>query len=418
MFEIPKENMINKKLIMLFIFTIITVTFSIILFFNPSSHNKPEYETSVVTSRAFKSSINTYGKLRAKLRQGIIAKTSGHITSIYLRPGAQLKLNSKIMQLSNLKLVKQLEDSQLTLLEEKSNFEKLRADLALVYTRQEADIELAKAQLELAKVDLKANQQLKDSNVISALQYEKVKVSYLKDNTTLSVEKKKIISLAKSHEAALTSSKYRIERAKAKIATIEEDIQNLSLNASMSGVLMTLDKELEIGQYVTEGQYIGTVVNNDSLYAELVVSASDANKLQLENQVDVVIKGKTVSGYITRVAPTVVNGSVEVDVEFKQPLPDSALPNIDVTGQINVVNLKTALVSDRPSWVNESHKQYPLLVMKKNTKHFQKVMVLIGEINKDKMQVLSPLVEGDIISINTSEELEHSPEIYLANYNE
>jgi len=419
MFDIPKEQNINKKIKTSILFIFLTVVmFFFYRGFSSPSYNKEKYESGVVSLAEFQVSINTYGKLRAKLRRGVIARSSGHISDIYLRPGAVVSVGSKIIQLSNPKLERQRRDSQLLFLEEKANLEKLSAELAQSYAQQEANIELSQAQLTLSAVDLKANQKLRDNNVISALKLEKVRMVFLRDGTILDVEKKKIVSLAKSQKAAITSAKYSMQRAEAKVSALDSDIKNLSLNSSMNGVLMTLEKTLEIGQYVTEGQYIGTIVDNKDLYAELVVSASDANRLRLKQTVEIIIKGKHVTGYITRIAPTVVNGSVEIDVEFKEPLPNSALPNIDIIGKVTVVNLTNAFVSKRPSGVNTSHKQYQLFVMKNNSDYFQKVLVNIGEINKNNMQILSPVSEGDMILVAIPEKFKHSIKIYLADLNE
>ena len=147
------------------------------------------------------------------------------------------------------------------------------------------------------------------------------------------------------------------------------------ITASMDGILIELDEELEIGQQIAAGSHLGTVVDRKSLYAELVVSASEADKIRFNQAVQLFIKGEKVTGYVSRIAPTVINGSVKIDVEFKQPLPNSAMPNIDVTGEVNIINIENTLIAQRSFSIVKSSSEQILFIRPKGDGFFYRQLV-------------------------------------------
>ncbi|MBA6265435.1 HlyD family secretion protein [Colwellia sp. Bg11-12] len=362
-------------------------------------------QISVIKYGQIKVNVDTYGRLKAKVRRGIIAMSQGHISDIQLRPGAKLEKGATILTLTNPKLIKAYQNSQLDLLEEQAKIEKLSAELSLAYFQQEADIELAKADLSINDVDLKANLKLRETNVVSELKLQKVIMQRNKAQTKLNIETKKLSTLTKTHQSTRKAASYRIKCAQSAVDMLKNDIDNLSITASMAGILIQLDDKLEIGQQIMAGSHLGTVVDTKSLYAELVVSASEADKIRFNQTVDLFIKGEKIVGYISRIAPTVINGSVKIDVEFKQALPNSAMPNIDVTGEVNIVNIEKTLIAKRSVLIVKPGSEQTLFVRPKGDSFFYRQQVNIGEITQDVMQILSDINIGDEILLTMPAQL-------------
>jgi len=356
-----------------------------------------ETQVSVIKRGQIKVNVDTYGRLKAKVRRGIIAMSMGHVSDIQLRPGAKVVKGSNILTLTNPKLIKAYQSSQLDLLEEQAKIEKLSAELSLAYFQQEADIELAKAELSIRDIDLKANLKLRETNVVSELKLQQIQMQRNKAQTKLNIETNKLLTLTKTHQSTRKAASYRIKRAQSEVDMLNNDIDNLLITASMDGILIELDEELEIGQQIAAGSHLGTVVDTKSLYAELVVSASEADKIRFNQAVKLFIKGEKVTGYVSRIAPTVINGSVKIDVEFKQPLPNSAMPNIDVTGEVNVINIENTLIAQRSASIVKSSSEQILFIRPKGDGFFYRQQVKIGELTKQSMQILSHINIGDEI---------------------
>jgi multidrug efflux pump subunit AcrA (membrane-fusion protein) len=410
MLTIPTDK--NNKQRWLFMLTLIICSALALLFiyFNNNDNDKTpsskqESLTSVIKRGQIKVNVDTYGRLKAKVRRGIIAMSQGHISDIQLRPGAKLENGATILTLTNPKLIKAYQNSQLDLLEEQAKIEKLSAELSLAYFQQEADIELAKADLSINDVDLKANLKLRETNVVSELKLQKVIMQRNKAQTKLNIETKKLSTLTKTHQSTRKAASYRIKRAQSAVDMLKNDIDNLSITASMAGILIQLDDKLEIGQQIMAGSHLGTVVDTKSLYAELVVSASEADKIRFNQTVDLFIKGEKIVGYISRIAPTVINGSVKIDVEFKQALPNSAMPNIDVTGEVNIVNIEKTLIAKRSVLIVKPGSEQTLFVRPKGDSFFYRQQVNIGEITQDVMQILSDINIGDEILLTMPAQL-------------
>ena len=419
MLQIPTDKSLLKSKRFLVVLSVFLILIILIFFvFNHSSiKQKPSYRTSEVATGEIKLNVPTYGKLKAKIRSAIMVLSSGHVNNILLRPGAKVRKGTPIIMLTNPKIVKSYQNSQLLLLEEQAKVTKLKAELIQNYSQQQANIKLAQAELSLANINLQANKKLRKNNVVSELQLQKTTMEYAKNKISLEIEENKLMTMGKTQEASLKSAFYRLKIIRAKIRTLKEDINNLSLVSPMTGILMSLDDKLEIGQKVTEGQYLGSIVDNKSLYAELTVSASYADKLAFNQVVELNIRSENILGYITRIAPKVINGSIQIDVAFKKELSDSYLPNIEVTGAVTLKDKKNILITLRPQNINKPNTKYMLFVRQKKDDFYQLKQLTIGMVSENKMQILNGAQQGDIILYSVPKYLIHNNKITLVALN-
>ena len=77
----------------------------------------------------------------------------------------------------------------------------------------------------------------------------------------------------------------------------------------------------KIGQFVTPGTTLAKVVQPQRLKAELKIAETQAKDIQLGQPASVDTHNGVIPGHVVRIDPSVVNGTVTVDVAL-----DSALP--------------------------------------------------------------------------------------------
>ena len=413
MLEIPadKNNFKIKVTLLVAALSVVLVTTVFLL----SQPKKTLDSMAVIEVRegALTSQVKTYGKLKAKVRNSLIALSSGNVGDILLRPGAKVSKGDVIVKLVNPKLKKEFQNAKLLLLEEQSSFNALKVKLEQQHWQQEALIAIEESRLKIVKADLSAKRKLNESNIISSLELQKALMEFEGQTLKIKLEKNKLLSLSKIHTSSLEAASYKAERVKTQVDMLSQELDNMDVKASMSGILLRMDSGLEIGQRIDEGTVLGMVVDYESLYGELVVSASDSDKIEINQQVNVNIKGKLARSNIVRISPTVLEGQVELDVEFIDDLPSSALPNTDVTGEILVTDSQTTLVANRPDNIATAFSTHQVHIKSDDNQDYQLRSLRIGALSKGKMEILSGANAGDELLFNIPEDMKNLPVISL-----
>src|SRR3954466_6306579 len=99
----------------------------------------------------------------------IPATTQGRVEKIILRPGAEVKPDTVILEMSNPDLQQSVKDAQLAFQSAEAAFLNKKADLQSQYLSQQADAATIEANYSQAKLDLEANEQLQKDGLVSDL---------------------------------------------------------------------------------------------------------------------------------------------------------------------------------------------------------------------------------------------------------
>ncbi|MCG9720388.1 HlyD family efflux transporter periplasmic adaptor subunit [Shewanella sp. Isolate7] len=402
MFEIPDDRSHSQtfKVVIIVLAIVAILTLLVTLFAEQAfskSASTPSFATGMVSRSALSVTVSGYGKLVPKTQRGINTISSGHIVEVLQKPGSVVSKGEVILLLNNPKLQRAMETSELALLEEQSNLQLVKAESRQALEDQLGMIRLAKVRLALAQAELTAHEKLKENQVISALDLHKAKVAWEKEDAVLQMESSRLITLKQTRKSIDESAVYRLEKAKKQRELLASEVEQLSITASMDGMLTELADDLEIGRYLDEGLVVGMIADLSSYYARINITASDAEFVTPGLPAKVSIKGVDMPGLVSRVEPTVTNGSVEIDISFTGSLPASVRPNIDVNAVIEVASHQDALVVDRPVGVIRGHRDYSLFVLSEARQQFEIRHVSIGDINGDKAQVVKGLAQDEQI---------------------
>lgn len=418
MFDIPKDrSRLNKTSWFLFIVIGITCAIFIISLASrqafSSNHVNSDSLVSSVENASLNITISGYGKFVPITQRGINALSGGHIVEVFKKPGNLVEKGEIILSLNNPKLFRLLETSDLALLEEQANQQRVKAESVQELEDQRGKIRLAKVRLALADAELIAHKKLKDNQVISTLDLHKAQVAWEQEDAMLQMELSRFQTLKKTRKAIEDSARYRLEKAIKQQELLASEVEQLNVRASMAGMLTELADELEIGRHVEEGQAVGMIADLSSYYARINITAADAEYVSLGLVSKVQFKGVEIKGLVSRVDPTVNNGSVEIDISFSGDLPTAVRPNIDVTARVDIAEHHNTLVVDRPVGVVRAHREYPMFVLDQTHSHFQRRNVMVGDIAGDQMQVLDGLYLGDKILLKVPKHRVNSSQIIM-----
>jgi putative lipoic acid-binding regulatory protein len=124
--------------------------------------------------------------------------------------------------------------------------------------------------------------------------------------------------------------------------------------------------------------------------------ASYAVLLNTGQLVELNIKGEVAMGTISHIEPNVVDNQVQILIDIEE-LPSTARLNIEMTGQITVID-KPALIVNKPTYISQSHTETTVWRQTKEGE-FRKVKIQIGDVTKDQVEIINGLIEGDIIAL-------------------
>jgi RND family efflux transporter MFP subunit len=329
----------------------------------------------------------------------IPAQTDATVVRIRVLPGASVTPDTVVMDLSDPQLEQELLSAQSALKGAEADYKSMQATLNSTLM----DKKIAAAQVNASYTqDLRqaqTDEALNKLGVVSGL------VSSASKNTAdqLTIQKKlseeQLDVNAKAIEVQLASSQTKVEQAKAQLDLYEKQSAALQVRAGISGVLAQLPAPLQVGQHVTAGTSVAKVIQLDKLKAALQIAETQARDIQIGQPASIDTHNGIISGHVSRIDPSVLNGTVTVDVELDGSLPTGARPDLSVDGTINLAMLKDVLQVGRPALGNENT-TLSLFKLDPDGKGATRVPVKVGRASVNSIVVLEGLKEGDTVILS------------------
>src|SRR6202011_6402217 len=166
----------------------------------------------------------------------------------------------------------------------------------------------------------------------------------------------------------------------------------LHVRAGITGVLQLLP--VDVGQNVTPGTNLARVADPKKLKAEIKIAETQAKDITIGQNATVDTRNGIVKGHVIRIDPSVVNGTVTVDVGIDDTLPLGARPDLSVDGTIELENLKAVLFVCRPVH-GQSDSTISLFKISPDNSEASRVNVKLGRSSVTTMEIISGLQVGD-----------------------
>ena len=327
----------------------------------------------------------------------IAAQTDSRVDRWVLRPGAIVKPDSIIMELSDPILSQTALDAELQLRGAEADYANLRVQVNSELMNQKAAAAAVRSEYEQAKiqheVDEKLFQQGIGSDVIARL--SKVKEEQLSIRARLEDERTQIA--AESSNARLEAQQARIEQQKALYQLRRSQVEALHVRAGINGVLQLVP--VEVGQRVTPGGNLARVADPKRLKAEIKIAETQAKDVAIGQRAAIDTRNGVVKGHISRIDPSVLNGTVTVDVAIEDMLPQGARPDLSVDGTIELENLKDVLYVGRPVR-GQSDSTIGLFKLADDGSEAVRVNVKLGRSSVNAVEILQGLKAGDKVILS------------------
>ena len=276
----------------------------------------------------------------------IPAQTDSKVDRIVLRPGAIVKPNSVILELSDPQLQRDLLDAQYQLKGAEADLANLKVQVNSELMNQKAAAAAVRSDYEQAKLQHEVDEKLWKEGIGADVtkNLSKVKAEQLAIRLQLEDERTRIA--ADSAAARLAAQEARVEQQRALYNLKRSQYDALHVRAGINGVLQLVP--VDEGQRVTPGQNLARVADPKKLKAEIKIAETQAKDVAIGQKATIDTRNGVVTGHVSRIDPSVQSGTVTVDAAIDEALPQGARPDLSVDGTIELENLKDVVYVGKP----------------------------------------------------------------------
>ena len=336
------------------------------------------------------------GTLVSEDLRWIPATTTGRVERILLRPGTPVGADSVILQLSNPSLDQELEDAQLKLKAAESSLTSLRVQIEDEELQQRASAATIEADYKKAAMQADVNEQLSAQKLVSDLVLKQSQLDAEQLAVRNRIAQQQLAHAAESKSARLAERQSQVDQARAFMTLKAREVDALRVRPGVGGILQVVP--VDVGQQVTPGTNLARVVNPSRLMAEVKVPETQARDVQVGQRASIDTHNGVVSGSVTRIDPSVQNGTVTVDVAIDGPLPAGSRPDLSVDGTIELERLDNVLYVGRPAFGDENTSTTLFRVQPDGTA--VRVPVKFGRSSVSSLEILSGITEGDQVVLS------------------
>lgn len=341
--------------------------------------------------------IRATGTLVPKHVRWLAAGGEGAVQEILVQPGARVGADTVILRLSNPLALATLEKARAALAGADAAIAAKRTELDSQRLDQEAVLTKAESQLKISAAKTDALRRALAAGVISKLELMQSEVGMAQDQSMVAIEKQRVGAARSNFAAQMQAERARRDELASALRLAERSVDELQVRAGIDGILQQVG--VEPGQQVAIGASLARVARQDELIARLLVPEALAKDLVLDLPVRVDTRNGVAEGRIVRIDPAVHEGRVSVDIDFAQPLPAGARPDLSVDGNIVVARLRDVVSVGRASSATPGGAS-SLFVLRGDGEIAQRTPVVYGRTSSDRIEVKSGLRPGDRVVLS------------------
>ncbi len=327
----------------------------------------------------------------------ISAQVDGRIERIPNLPGANVGPDTVLMEMSNPEVEQNANEALANLKAAQADADNLRAQLATQLLNQQSLVSTALSNSAQADLQDEANQKLAKDGLIPEITH---KLSVLKAeelHKEVAIEKDKFLKAEASAKAQNAAQQSRVDNLAALYELRKRQQDALRVKASLAGVLQEVP--VQVGQRVTAGTTLARVARPDQLKAQLRIPETQAKDVRPGQKAAIDTRNGIAAGVVSRVAPSVQDGTVMVDVTLQGPLPAGARTDLSVDGTIEIERLENVLYVGRPAY-GQAQSKVEMFKLTDGGKEAVRVPVQLGRSSVNTIEIVGGLAPGDQVILS------------------
>jgi len=329
----------------------------------------------------------------------IPATTDGRVERILIRPGTPVKADSVIMTLTSQELDTALLNSEYALKAAEADYENLKATLAKTKIDMQAVVAQVGADYNTAKLKADRDAALSKEGLYSEVDAKISGVEAEQLGGRYQLEQKRVTINSEAEEAQLAAQNVKVEQLRAEYNLKKSQVDQLKVRAGVDGTLQQLPMPVEEGQKVMAGTPLAKISQPSKLKAELKIAETQVKDIIIGQPAVVDTRNGLIDGKVSRIDPSVLNGTVTVDVALKGPLPPAARPDLSVDGTIQLAKLDDVVYVERPVF-GQQDASVQIFKLEPDGQYANKVKVTFGRSSVNTIEVKDGLKVGDKVILS------------------
>src|SRR5437870_4122001 len=278
---------------------------------------------------------------------------AGRVESILVLPGAAVKADTVLVELSNPEVEQVAFDAEWQLKASEAELANLRVQLETARLNQQSILATAQANYSSAKLDFEVNDELSKVGLVPGLTLKQSKAKAEELAKLLEIEQQRLKISADAAKAQLAVQEAKVSQLRAQLQLRRHQFEALKIRAGIDGVLQKLGDAaatsmLQEGQQLAPGANVARVANPAKLKAEIKVAETQAKDVTFDQKAYVDTRNGVIPGHVVRIDPSAQNGTRSVDIALDGPLPKGAVPDMSVDGTIEIERLADVMYVGRP----------------------------------------------------------------------
>lgn len=333
----------------------------------------------------------------------IPAQTEGRVEKILVRPGAIVKPDTIIIEMSNPEAELAATNAEWQVKAAAATYTDLRVKLESGRLDQEAAAARVASEYAQAKLNADVEGRLGEQGLTSDVKVKTTKAISEELLNRSAIERKKVEISSESIQAQLAAQQVQIEKLRAEWELRKRQLQQLKVRAGVHGVLQQLGATqtapVEVGQRLAAGTVLAKLAQPSRLKAELKIAETQAKDIIVGQVAQIDTRNGIIPGRVSRIDPAVQAGTVTVDVTLEGQLPPGARPDLSVDGMIELERLSDVVFVGRPVQA-QSNSTISLFKVEGEDQNATQVKVRIGRSSVNTVEILDGLKVGDRVILS------------------
>jgi HlyD family secretion protein len=229
--------------------------------------------------------------------------------------------------------------------------------------------------------------------------------------TSHTIEQKRYQFAKDTVEPQLAVKQAEVDRYRAIAKLRHDDFEALAVRSSMAGVLQLLP--VEVGAQVQPGTNLARVADPTKLKAEIRVAETQARDIRIGQVAVIDTRNGVVEGKVSRIDPSVQNGTVTVDVHITGDLSRTgARPDLSVDGTIELERLDDVIHVGRPAFGQE-RSTVGIFKLEPDGIYAKRTQVKLGRSSVNAIEIVEGLQPGDRVILSDSSQWDSNERIKI-----
>jgi HlyD family secretion protein len=332
----------------------------------------------------------------------IPATTSGRVEKRLVQPGIPITPDTILFELSNPEIQQQMKDAELAFNSAEAAYNNRKVELNSQLLTLRSSAASVDSDYQQAKLQYESYEPLAEAGLYSKLELKRLRTSRDVLEARSKLEKERIEMTINNMKTQLDVAQSTLDQSRALLDLRKQQVGNLRVKAGIKGVLQEL--AVEVGQQVTTGTNLARVSDPSRLKAEVQIAETQAKDIIAGQPAEIDTRNGIIPGRVTRVNPSVVNGTRMVEVQLIGELPKGAVPSLNVDGTITLQRLPNVLKVQRPAFGQENS-TVKLFKLEPDDQHAEAVTVQLGLTAVTEIEIRSGLKVGDKVIVSDTSQL-------------